>query len=224
MYCVKSGGERFYVCRDKQEATGTCAAPRIAAEVVEAATLEHLKAFRFDADAWLAERAEAGAADRAELEAVVRELRGGLTKLDRRISGTRRQHEAALDDGDEAVAGAALRELVRYEEERAAVSERVRDAESRVQEWTAEPDVDRARDAVERLQEIIEEADGAVALNAALRRLLAGVYMVRNDSGIFVAYQLADDEPLALEPEDAAPTEWVTSTLDPERKPDPRPA
>jgi DNA invertase Pin-like site-specific DNA recombinase len=200
---------RAYRCANVIQATGLCDTPAIPAATVEAKALEHLADFKLDVDAWLRDRAAEMRVERAGLEREAARLRDEVRRIDRRIRGTRRQHEAALDAGEDDLAATALREIARYEDELRGKAAEVREKEAQVEEWTAEPEIDAALDYYNEIQELIagrlSRARGAVEINAALRSLLDGAWMVRNDrQGVVVDFVLRGQPRVVISgPDDA---------------------
>jgi hypothetical protein len=198
MYVRRQAAGRVYVCKNRRECTRICDASPIPAAEVEPYTLQHLADFRLDVQAWLEERVAERSGERIALERGADDLRDEARRMDRRIEGTRRQHAAALDSDDDVVAAAALREIARYEGERDAVANRVAAADARVAEWTAEPGMDAALDYYNEINAVISgrlsRARGAAALNAELRRLLAGAWMVKDEHrGVVVDFVLSGE-------------------------------
>jgi DNA repair exonuclease SbcCD ATPase subunit len=198
MYVRRLARGPFYICRDVREARGTCDSQAIDAAAIEQATIEHLSDFRLDVEAWLRQRANEGRAERAQLERHSAGLRAEAAKLAARMERTREARDTALDAGEAAVAAQALIELARYEEQLADAETRQAEAEARVAEWTVSPDLgaqlERYASVNEAIGEQLAAADGTAAMNAVLKRLLGGAYLLRNErQGIVVYFELASD-------------------------------
>jgi DNA invertase Pin-like site-specific DNA recombinase len=176
---LKSG--RHYVCANTRQATGLCDAPAIPANVLEAKTLDHLHDFRLDLEQWLATRVAAVRAERTALERAAALMRDEAATIARRVDAAHRQYEQKLDAEDDALAAVALRAVARFEGQQEEALARVAEAEARVGEWTAEPDVNAALDYYNGIVDLIEgrvaKAKGAAELNVALRDLLAYVHV-----------------------------------------------
>jgi DNA invertase Pin-like site-specific DNA recombinase len=186
---------RAYVCRAKREARGTCDAPPIGAEAVEVAALAHLRDFRLDVDAWVGERVAEATSQRDVLERRAAELRREVGRVEKNLARVRRLMDDAEDDG---IATAALREIGRYESQRAEALARVSDAEARVAEFTPEPDAEAAQRYWDGIRDLIagrvERVEGAVEINAAIRDLLAGAWAVDTGQGLRVQFVLRGDQ------------------------------
>jgi len=181
LYTRRYASGRQYICANSRQATGLCRAPAIPADVLEAKTLDHLADFRLDIDSWLAGRVAEVRREHAAVDRAAAILRDEAAKIARRVDAARRQHEQALDDEDDALAAAALRSVARFEGQHDEALARVAEAEARVAEWTAEPDVNAAIDYYAGIVDLIEgrvaKAQGAAELNVALRDLLAYVHV-----------------------------------------------
>lgn len=179
LYTRRLAAGRHYMCANSRQGTGLCDAPAIPADVLEAKTLDHLADFRLDIDQWLAGRVAEVQQEHAAVERVAATLRGEVAVIARRVDAAHRQHEGALDAGDDALATVALRAVARFEGQHGEALVRVAEAEARVAEWTAEPDVNAALDYYNGIVDLIEgrvaKAQGAAELNIALRDLLASV-------------------------------------------------
>ena len=94
----------------------------------------------------------------------------------------------------------ALNQLARLEAELAALRADVADAKARVEEWNEAPDVGaqlaRYASINEAMGEQLAADDGVAEMNAVLKRLLGGAYMIRNAAGISVYFELASDNDL----------------------------
>jgi hypothetical protein len=179
LYTRRYATGRHYICADARQATGLCDAPAVPADVLEAKTLDHLGDFRFDVERWLATRVEEVRAERGTVERGAAEAQQEAMTIARRVEAAHGQYEEALDAGDDALASTALRQVARFEKQQEEALARVREAEARLAEWTAEPDVNAALDFYNGIVDLIEgrvaKARGVAELNVALRDLLAGV-------------------------------------------------
>ncbi|WP_205697473.1 recombinase family protein [Conexibacter sp. SYSU D00693] len=181
LYTRRYASGRHYICANTRQATGLCDAPPIPANVLEAKTLDHLHDFRLNIEEWLATRVAAVHEERASLERAAAGLRAEAAKVTRRVEAAHRQHDQALDEEDDALAAVTLRAVARVEAQQTEALARVAEAEARVGEWTAEPDVNAALDYYNEIVDLIEgrvaKARGAAELNVALRDLLAYVHV-----------------------------------------------
>ena len=181
LYARSYAKGRHYLCANVRQATGLCDAPAIPASVLEARTLEHLHQFKFDVERWVSERVAEGRTERAVLEREVDGLRREAAKVSKRVEHLRGSLDSALDadDGDEELAGAALRQVGRVSSSTTTRRRALRRPRRENCEWTAEPDVNAALDYYNGIVDLIEgriqKAQGAAALNVALRDLLASV-------------------------------------------------
>jgi hypothetical protein len=110
----------------------------------------------------------------------VQEQRGKLAQIERRAERARAQHDRLLDEGDDNLATAALREVIRIEAESDQQARSLAQAERRLTEWHT-PDVDAALDYYVELRDAIagrvQQAQSIRDLNAALRTVLEGIWL-----------------------------------------------
>jgi hypothetical protein len=112
--------------------------------------------------------------------AQLQEQRRKLSQIERRAKRARAQHDCLLDEGDDVLATAALREVIRIETEREQLALSLDQAERRLTEWHT-PDVDAALDYYVELRDAIagwvQRAKSIRDLNAVLRTVLERIWL-----------------------------------------------
>jgi hypothetical protein len=175
LYTRSLAAGRHYVCAAVRDARGTCDAPKIPAELVERAVIEHLHGFIGDVEAWVAEKAREADSVRARFIEGVDAQRTMLRKLEVRAERAREQYERLLDAGDD-LAADALREAVRINADAENARDAIEQAEQRLADWPTAPQVDAALDFYTRLRDAIaghiDAASTVAEMNAALRTVL----------------------------------------------------
>jgi len=194
LYSRRFAVGRTYLCGAVREARGTCDLPRIPADHVEAHVLRHLDVFNIDLQDWLAERAAEHRSERDAFAAEVERQRAELAKLARRAERAHGVYQQLLDDGDD-LAATALREAQRMEADRDDHARAIADAEQRLTNWSADPDLDAALDAYNRIADLIAgrigQAKGIAALNVAMRDLLDGCDIDVLSDEVSIRFQLS---------------------------------
>jgi hypothetical protein len=205
--CARCGGSlhtrryaagRHYLCGEVRLATGECDLPRFLAAPIEDQALRHLRNFKGDVRQWLDRQIAERRTEVAPLEAAAGRERQALARLERLIAKAQARYDAALAADDDARAGSVEEDLMRLRDQRRQRERELAEAEARVAEWTAEPDVDAAIDHYAEVYELINgrlaHAHGAAEVNEGLRELLASMSVdVRGDL-IVVKFTLRDDE------------------------------
>lgn len=180
LYTRRLAAGRQYQCAAVRESRGTCDAKPIPADVAEAQVLARLQTFVGDVEQWIAARAADADNERELFARAVQDQRAKLAKIERRAERARAQHDRLLDEGDDELAGAALRQVTRIDAERDEQARSLAQAEQRLTEWQA-PDVDAALDYYTELRDAIagrvREAQSVRDLNAALRTVLEGIWL-----------------------------------------------
>jgi DNA invertase Pin-like site-specific DNA recombinase len=171
---------RHYICAAVRQARGTCSAAAIPADVAEAQVLARLETFVGDVEQWIAARAAESSSERELFERGLREQRVELARLERRAERARAQHDRLLDEGNEQLADAALREVARIERERDELTQALANAEHHLADWQ-DPNVDAALDYYKELRDAIAgriaNAKSVRDLNAALATVLEGIWL-----------------------------------------------
>jgi hypothetical protein len=187
LYTRRLAAGRQYICSAKRDARGTCDAGPIPGDVAEAQVLARLQTFVGDVEQWIAARAAAADSERELFADAVQEQRAQLARTERRVERARAQHDRLLDEGEDQLADAALREVTRIDAERDEHARSLAQAEQRLTEWET-PDVDAALDYYAELRDAIsgrvQQAQSVRDLNAALRNVLEGIWL----------HTVADDE------------------------------
>jgi hypothetical protein len=172
-------GRRGYVCSNKLQATGLCDRPGIPADVLETHVLNHLQTFIGSVQEWLAERV-AERSDQArrregDLEHHRENLRGLQAERDRVFA----DYRELLGEGSN-LARLSLEAVHQVESEIADQVQQMADAEARIAEWAADPDIDAALDyynqIVDAIHGRIQKAEGITEVNRALASVLAGLW------------------------------------------------
>ena len=180
LYGRKLAAGRQYICAAVRESRGTCDASYIPADVAEAQVLARLQTFIGDVEQWIATRAAEADSERELFARAVQEQRAKLAQLERRAERARSQHDRLLDDGDDDLAAAALRQVTRIDAECEEHALSLAQAEQRLSEWET-PDVDAALDYYTELRDAIsgrvQQARSVRDLNAALRNVLEGIWL-----------------------------------------------
>lgn len=162
-----------YVCRNVRLHTGICTAAPIRADVLEAAVLGRLRHFVGDVEGWLRERLVAQQEERERHRHAADRARVQLREAEQRIQKAQHRYDRALDADDEDVAAEIERQLVRLGQDRDERAQAVAHADSKVQEWSGEPDLDAARrwleDVLAQVAGRIARAEGAEVVSAAIR-------------------------------------------------------
>lgn len=188
LYTRRFAAGRHYVCAAVREARGTCRAPKIPAEVVERAVIDHLHGFIGDIEAWIGERRREADRDRDDFARAVEQQRQHVRKLEVRAERARETYEQLLDQND-AAAPDALREASRIAKDAEAAQDALQVACRRLEEWPTVPDVDAALDIYIRLRDAItgriDDAKTVGDMNAAFRTVLE-----RADLGVQISGRL----------------------------------
>jgi hypothetical protein len=200
------GGNRAYACRNRLEATGTCRQPPIPADVLESHVLNHLGTFVGSVEKWIA-----GVLCERNAEALT--LRGALDAEKARLSDMEQQraklmtaYERLVSEGDP-LSRYALEPVAKLDADTEAQEHRIAEAEARLSEWSAPPDVDEALDFYSGLVDVIQgrisKAPGIEELNEALASILAGLWCeLDQDETLRVRFALraVNDDKLELPP------------------------
>ena len=180
LYTRRLAAGRQYICAAVRESRGTCDAAAIPADVAEAQVLARLQTFVGDVEEWIGARAAEADHERELFASAVQEQRSKLAQIERRAERARAQHDRCLDEGDDQLATAALREVTRIEAERDEQARSLSQAEQRLTEWQT-PDVDAALDYYMELRDAIagrvQRAQSIRDLNAALKTVLEGIWL-----------------------------------------------
>src|SRR4051794_10893037 len=180
LYARRMAAGRTYICAAVRESRGTCNASPIPADVAEAQVLARLQTFVGDIEDWIAGRAADADHERELFARAIQDQRAKLARIQRRAERARAQHDRLLDDADEELAAAALRELSRIDAERDDHTRSLAQAEQRLAEWRA-PDLDAALDYYTELRDAIagkvQQAQSVHDLNGTLRTVLEGVWL-----------------------------------------------
>lgn len=186
---------RAYLCAAVREARGTCDAPKIPAEPIERAVLEHLSGFLGDVRAWIATRAAEADVERQRFAETIDGQRAELRRLQVRAQRAHDQHERLLDAGDD-VADGALRAALRMDDDAEDLRTTLQHAERRLEDWQA-PRVDAALDFYTELRDgIAGRIDGAKTIadtNAALRSVLESIRLWSVDGKVIGQFFLRGD-------------------------------
>ena len=168
---------RFYVCRAALYSDGTCKSPRIDADSIEAAIVEHLGDLFIDFDKWAEEQAAAAGHQWTQAEVELAARRKDLAKLQRQRDTARKRYvekqTAARED--------ALEYLL---QEVTAAQARVADAEARLAA-VGEPPADAMLDAFNDLKRRLD--DDPAPLNERLRRIFQEFRIGLVDDGAMIA-------------------------------------
>jgi DNA invertase Pin-like site-specific DNA recombinase len=175
-------GTRVYRCSGRSEGRAGCDARPVRAELAESSVLTYLHHIvEQDLACWLAAKSAERTAERDALLAAAGREHEQVAKLRRRRDRAAEQRWRLLDEGEDAAADAALRDLAAIDAAVEAQERAAADAESRAAEWQAEPSLDAALDFYNGIVELIggrvRRASGGAELNAALRDALAGVWL-----------------------------------------------
>ncbi|MEJ7783818.1 MAG: recombinase family protein [Solirubrobacteraceae bacterium] len=181
---------RVYVCGHRRRGTGLCNANPIPAALIEGHVLDHLEAFVGDAEKWLTLQARKRDDGHRHLLDAVQRLRNDLDRLDRRRDLLVADYEAALAEGD-TTARIILGIVAKLDTERETLVVQINDAEAVAAEWKDVDDSELGQ-AVDLLA-ALSDADTAEALNAALSRALAGIYVGMTDGKLRAEFQIAEN-------------------------------
>jgi DNA invertase Pin-like site-specific DNA recombinase len=220
---------RAYLCRNVHQRNGLCDRRPIPAEAAEMRVLEHLRLFVGDVGAWIGEKlAERSDAQQA-LQRVVDGEKARLVVLDRQ------REERMAEITEHGISSPLAFEVIeRIDQQREAVERDVRDAQARLDEWTAELDGDAVlayyRGVVDVVEGRIAKAEGIGEINAALHESLTGIWLSFDGRELTAAIRLRPtgdddiDQVLAemfptLEPEPWAIVDEAWSLADQARKP-----
>jgi DNA invertase Pin-like site-specific DNA recombinase len=222
------GRSRTYLCRNVHQRNGLCDRPAIPGEVAEMRVLEHLSLFVGDVAGWIGEKvAERSEAQRA-LQRVLDGEKARLVVLDRQ------REERMAELVEIGISDLGLEVIARIDRQREAVERDVRDAQARLDEWTAELDGDAVlayyRGVVEVVEGRIAKAEGIAEINAALHESLTGIWLSFDGRSLTAAIRLRPtgdddiDQVLAemfptLEPEPWAIVDEAWALADQARKP-----
>lgn len=181
MYCVtspykrKDGSQaRRYVCKNVASETGLCDAPKVNAEVADAAIVPHIRHFFDDFASWATAVAEEAGAQRAALEAELADLRAKRQTLADAERPARDRYASALAAGEDSKAEVLLEVVAKMKDDRA-----VLDASITVKEATlgslateaAPSDAMRTywRELAESIAGRLSDGQGLADVNAELR-------------------------------------------------------
>lgn len=180
-YKRKDGTQaKYYFCSQAKDCTGICDAPRVPAELADAALLPYLRGFFCDFDGWLARVANAEAGDRDALAVQLDDQRTKLATLTRSETGAQDRWAKALADDDQQRVDALEAAMARIGSERKQVAASIADLEATLAE------VDHAAKPVDRLLDFwnalsdgingkLDNAQTIAEVNEALREVLASV-------------------------------------------------
>jgi site-specific DNA recombinase len=154
--------KRSYVCASKRGADGTCIAPRLDAERIDQAVIDHLDRLFVDMETWKDELSRAAGEQRAVAEGELTRAEKELTKVVRQRDTARERYiekqTAAREDALEHLLGLAK-----------SAEERVADLKAQLAQISVEPPIDLMLDAGTELQRVLNEGGGPV--NERLRRI-----------------------------------------------------
>jgi len=153
MFAITSGWRRAdgsraraYVCRNVHARAGTCAAPRVNAEVVEPVFVDHLRSFGLDFDGWLDAQRGHRAEERAAVEAGMALDREALATVERREGLVRADYLRQLEAAREAAAEVAAEAQAALATERRQLEHRIAEQETALEALSGEPPADRLLD------------------------------------------------------------------------------
>lgn len=162
-YVRKDGSkQRFYLCSDVAEKTGTCDAPRFDAAVVDDAVVHYLGGRFIDFDAWAKEQADAVDQERASIERELGRRRKALAKLQRERDAVRKAYTEKITPAREHALEAVLQEVK-------TAQEGVEETEAELVARPVEPPADAMLDIYSALRRTLE--DDKAPLNERLKRL-----------------------------------------------------
>src|SRR4051794_11527949 len=131
-------------------------------------------------ETWLLEQVGEREAEHAHRIAAVANEQKKLADLDCQREKHFAEYRKLVEAGDE-LARYALEEVQCIDRERDAQQKLIAEAEAIVSEWSGPPDLDAAldfyRELVDLVNDKVRKARGAEALNAALREVLAAIYV-----------------------------------------------
>ena len=206
LYTREQAVGRVYVCSHRRQSTGICDAPAIPADLIEGHVLEHLDVFVGAVEQWLAGQDAEHAAEGRRRRKQADRQREDLHTLDGRRERLMDDYERLLADDDPA-ARLVLGRASKLDEERAALVQAIESAESVAAEWTTDvaPTVSYYEDVADALRERLRRAEGAQAMNATLRSVLAALWAEVEE----------DRERLLVEFELREPTEYLLAGTKP---------
>jgi paraquat-inducible protein B len=145
-------------------------------------------------EAWIGEQLVEAQAHRAQLQRAADRARLHLVQVEQRLHRVQDRYDEALDGGDDDLGVAVERQLTRLVKEHDESVQAVAEADTRVQEWNLEPDLDEAR---RWLENVIAQVEGRVARAEGVAAVRAAIRSVVDD--INVREVLDDqDRPLGL--------------------------
>ena len=173
-YKRKDGTQaRHYVCKEVRFQTGRCDAPKIPADQVDAAVVEHINRLFLDLEAWLAEVSSARTTERDGLARQLAETEARAAQLERSETKAHDRLTTALAN-DDALADTYATALKRIQGDRAQLAAAVTDLRAVLGALDDEPAAaDAALDFWNRLAEAVRgtstETDAVAKVNARLR-------------------------------------------------------
>lgn len=171
---------RHYECRHVKDGTGLCDAPKVDAEVVDAAFASHLESFFIDFEAWAAAMGAQRETDRTAVEQSVQWESEALREVDRLRNALAHRYAHSLGAGDDAQAEACAQAMRLKATERDQIAhrlERLRETLAAIEEEEAAP-VDAMLDFYNRLSDGIRgrlARDEIADVNRGLREVLLRV-------------------------------------------------
>lgn len=154
----RDGGQaRTYLCKNVHGGTGLCDAPRINAEAVDLAVIQHLDTLFIDFDAWIAELDNSTDQQRAEIQAKLDTDLATLAKLDKRVERIEADYIRQIDKGDDNAAEFVRRMLDRTTSERRRVEDTIATQHAAITALD-EPATDAMLDIYSRLRDSIRGA------------------------------------------------------------------
>jgi len=180
-YRRKDGSQaRHYVCSNIRNQTGMCDAPKVDAAAADAAIVPHLERFFLDYAEWSAAVRDAGTEERDRIAGQLADVRAKLAKLSKAEDPAHERYTAALADGDDLTADAALGALRKIRADRSAAMATASDLEAALATMadTAAPSdamLDYWRGIAEGIRGRLANAEGMADVNAELRVALERV-------------------------------------------------
>lgn len=162
-YVRKDGTkQRYYQCTASRDCLGTCDAPRLDANRIEAAVKDQLASLFIDFDSWAKEQAEATSGQRALMEAELARLRKDLAKRQRQRDRIRKAYVAKVTPANEDALEHCIAEVK-------AAQARADQAEAQLAALDDAPPTDAMLDVFSSLKRTL--VDDTASLNERLRRI-----------------------------------------------------
>jgi DNA invertase Pin-like site-specific DNA recombinase len=167
-------GARRYACKHTRIGSVMCAAPRIRADVLEAAVIAQIERCQEEVERFIEQQVAARSEQRDRLAATAERERETVAELERKVARAQERYDAALDDDE--LADAALRQVARLEGRLEAQRRIADEVTALAAEWHEEPDVQAAREWLDDLLcSIVGRLEGTEDRAAVLRSVIGDV-------------------------------------------------